>query len=91
LADCFRDVDGTIARIDRRGTGNTHDVCSRQLGRGTAPQEGVGLSHAIAESLIQRKVCARSLANADWQAFVLFATHFRDLAQTLSTQPGIIK
>jgi hypothetical protein len=27
-----------------------------QLGRGTAPQEGVGLSHAIAESLIQRKV-----------------------------------
>lgn len=27
-----------------------------QLGRGTAPQEGVGLSHAIAESLAQRSV-----------------------------------
>lgn len=62
-----------------------------QLGRGTAPQEGVGLSHAIAESLIQRKVSDDVCEYHRRQAFVLFATHFRDLAQTLNTQNGIVK
>ncbi|KAG9045603.1 MutS protein msh4 [Tulasnella sp. UAMH 9824] len=27
-----------------------------ELGRGTSPQEGIGISHAIAEELIHRKV-----------------------------------
>jgi DNA mismatch repair ATPase MutS len=29
-----------------------------ELGRGTSPREGVGISHAIAEGLIALKVCA---------------------------------
>ena len=28
-----------------------------EVGRGTSPLEGVGISHAIAESLIKTKVC----------------------------------
>jgi DNA mismatch repair protein MSH4 len=28
-----------------------------ELGRGTSPCEGVGISHAIAEALIELKVC----------------------------------
>ncbi|KZT24709.1 hypothetical protein NEOLEDRAFT_1156682 [Neolentinus lepideus HHB14362 ss-1] len=49
-----------------------------ELGRGTSPKEGVGISHAIAESLIQRK------------SFVFFATHFRELSMTLSRQPAVV-
>lgn len=28
-----------------------------ELGRGTSPREGVGISHAIAENLIELEVC----------------------------------
>nr|XP_019046481.1 hypothetical protein I302_05231 [Kwoniella bestiolae CBS 10118]OCF25411.1 hypothetical protein I302_05231 [Kwoniella bestiolae CBS 10118] len=49
-----------------------------ELGRGTAPLEGLGLSHAIAESLIER------------QAFVFFTTHFPDLAVTLGSLRGVV-
>ncbi|KAF7321085.1 MutS 4 [Mycena chlorophos] len=49
-----------------------------ELGRGTAPREGVGISHAIAEGLIQSK------------CFVFFATHFNELTTTLSRQPSVI-
>lgn len=28
-----------------------------ELGRGTSPVEGLGIAHAIAESLIETKVC----------------------------------
>ncbi|KAJ7607391.1 muts domain V-domain-containing protein [Roridomyces roridus] len=49
-----------------------------ELGRGTSPREGVGISHAIAEGLIERK------------SFVFFATHFKELATTLSRQPTVI-
>ncbi|ORY32843.1 DNA mismatch repair protein MutS [Naematelia encephala] len=49
-----------------------------ELGRGTAPQEGFGLSHAIGEALIRTK------------AFVYFATHFHDLATTLCSHPGVV-
>ncbi|RSH83103.1 MutS protein msh4 [Apiotrichum porosum] len=48
-----------------------------ELGRGTAPIEGVGLSQAIAEALIRAK------------SFVFFATHFQELAQTLCIFPGV--
>jgi DNA mismatch repair protein MSH4 len=49
-----------------------------ELGRGTSPQEGVGISHAIAESLIELK------------SFVFFATHFKELTTTLSRKPSVI-
>ncbi|KAJ3551161.1 hypothetical protein NM688_g4876 [Phlebia brevispora] len=49
-----------------------------ELGRGTAPREGVGISHAIAEHLIKLK------------AFVFFATHFSELVTTLSRQPSVV-
>ncbi|TFK57730.1 hypothetical protein OE88DRAFT_1671924 [Heliocybe sulcata] len=49
-----------------------------ELGRGTSPKEGVGISHAIAESLIQAK------------SFVFFATHFHELSTTLSRQPSVV-
>ncbi|KAG8923710.1 MutS protein msh4 [Tulasnella sp. 418] len=50
-----------------------------ELGRGTSPQDGLGISHAIAEELIHLK------------AFVFFATHFSDLSTTLSRYPSVIK
>ncbi|KAF9482407.1 hypothetical protein BDN70DRAFT_853443 [Pholiota conissans] len=49
-----------------------------ELGRGTSPREGVGISHAIAEGLIALK------------PFVFFATHFSELTKTLSRQPTVI-
>ncbi|KAG8975102.1 MutS protein msh4 [Tulasnella sp. 427] len=52
-----------------------------ELGRGTSPEEGIGISHAIAEELIHRKVV---------DAFVLFATHYQDLSTTLSRYPSVI-
>jgi DNA mismatch repair protein MSH4 len=69
-----------------------------QLGRGTAPQEGIGLSHAIAESLLNTKVSktfqrdVSLLLGADgFQAFVFFATHFRDLSMTLGPLSGVVR
>jgi len=49
-----------------------------ELGRGTSPSQGVGISHAIAEGLIALK------------SFVFFATHFSELTKTLSRQPTVI-
>ncbi|ESK84664.1 hypothetical protein Moror_13284 [Moniliophthora roreri MCA 2997] len=49
-----------------------------ELGRGTSPREGVGISHAIAEGLIEQK------------CFVFFATHFSELSTTLSRQPSVV-
>ncbi|CAK5271911.1 unnamed protein product, partial [Mycena citricolor] len=49
-----------------------------ELGRGTSPREGVGISHAIAEALIESR------------AFVFFATHFHELTTTLSRKPSVI-
>lgn len=49
-----------------------------EIGRGTSPLEGVGISHAIAEELIRLK------------CFVFFATHFHELTTTLSRQPSVI-
>ncbi|KAH8111431.1 muts domain V-domain-containing protein [Phellopilus nigrolimitatus] len=49
-----------------------------ELGRGTSPREGLGISHAIAERLIRIK------------AFVFFATHFSDVATSLSRQPSVV-
>ncbi|KAF7344644.1 MutS 4 [Mycena venus] len=49
-----------------------------ELGRGTSPQEGAGIAHAIAEGLIALK------------CFVFFTTHFDELTTTLSRQPSVI-
>ncbi|EIN13274.1 hypothetical protein PUNSTDRAFT_109550 [Punctularia strigosozonata HHB-11173 SS5] len=49
-----------------------------ELGRGTSPRDGVGISHAIAESLIKTK------------CFTFFATHFHELTMTLSRQPSVV-
>ncbi|KAG5337155.1 hypothetical protein C0989_010488 [Termitomyces sp. Mn162] len=50
-----------------------------ELGRGTSPRDGLGISHAIGEELIALK------------PFVFFATHFKELTLTLSRQPTVIK
>ncbi|KAK4690021.1 hypothetical protein P7C73_g80, partial [Tremellales sp. Uapishka_1] len=68
--------------------------CAEGLGRGTAPLEGVGIAHAIAEALIKTRVGVftpgiRILITS--QAFVFFATHFGDLSTTLSCHPGVQK
>ncbi|KAJ2926876.1 hypothetical protein H1R20_g10205, partial [Candolleomyces eurysporus] len=49
-----------------------------ELGRGTSPREGVGISHAIAEALIGAK------------ASVFFVTHFSELSATLSGHPTVV-
>ncbi|KAI0317904.1 muts domain V-domain-containing protein [Amylostereum chailletii] len=49
-----------------------------ELGRGTSPVEGIGISHAIAEVLI------------DMKCYVFFATHFHELSVTLSRQPTVV-
>jgi len=49
-----------------------------ELGRGTSPIEGIGISHAIAEKLIEMK------------SYVFFATHFSDLSVTLSRHPNVV-
>ncbi|GAA5833269.1 hypothetical protein JCM9279_001473 [Rhodotorula babjevae] len=50
-----------------------------ELGRGTSPEEGVGIAHAIAEEIIKSK------------AFCFFATHFKELAVTLpSRYPNVV-
>ncbi|KAL0950493.1 hypothetical protein HGRIS_007304 [Hohenbuehelia grisea] len=49
-----------------------------ELGRGTSPTEGLGMSHAIAEGLIETK------------CFVYFTTHFGELATTLSPKPNLV-
>lgn len=49
-----------------------------ELGRGTPPRDGVGISHAIAEELIRLK------------SYVFFATHFNELTTTLSRQPSVV-
>lgn len=52
-----------------------------ELGRGTSPREGLGISHAIAECLIRTKVCEfshpfyRELTAYVYQASVFFATY----------------
>ncbi|KIR59703.1 DNA mismatch repair protein MSH4 [Cryptococcus bacillisporus CA1873] len=51
-----------------------------ELGRGTSSLEGMGLSHAIAESLITRQ-----------QSIVFFTTHFQDLGVILGNLPGVVK
>ncbi|KAG8977624.1 MutS protein msh4 [Tulasnella sp. 425] len=54
-----------------------------ELGRGTAPQEGIGISHAIAEELIRRKPTGLELARlADLPPDVL--TEARRVAERLS-------
>lgn len=53
-------------------------VLCDELGRGTVPHEGFGISHAIAEALIDSK------------AFVYFATHFRELTDSLSVYPSVV-
>ncbi|KAI0028854.1 muts domain V-domain-containing protein [Vararia minispora EC-137] len=49
-----------------------------ELGRGTSPTEGVGISHAIAEALIDRKVLTPVFR------------HFHELSTTLSRQPSVV-
>ncbi|KAF9042120.1 muts domain V-domain-containing protein [Panaeolus papilionaceus] len=49
-----------------------------ELGRGTSPSEGVGLSHAIAEALIETK------------NLIKICRHFTELTKTLSHQPTVV-
>jgi len=45
-----------------------------ELGRGTSPREGVGISHAIAEGLIALKVRTTSIRVCPSRKLMLFAT-----------------
>ncbi|KPV74997.1 uncharacterized protein RHOBADRAFT_53908 [Rhodotorula graminis WP1] len=60
--------------------GSAHSlVLVDELGRGTSPEEGVGIAHAVAEEIIKSK------------AFCFFATHFKELAVTLpSRYPSVV-
>ncbi|KIM21051.1 hypothetical protein M408DRAFT_81053 [Serendipita vermifera MAFF 305830] len=49
-----------------------------ELGRGTSSQEGIGIAHAIAEELVDRK------------CMTFFTTHFSDLSTTLSRYPAVV-
>lgn len=49
-----------------------------ELGRGTSTRDGLCIAIAIAEALVES------------QAFVWFATHFRDLAKILSERNGVV-
>jgi len=49
-----------------------------ELGRGTSNQEGIGISFAICEKLLQKS------------AFTFFATHFRDLTIALDRYPNVV-
>ncbi|KAJ3808136.1 muts domain V-domain-containing protein [Lentinula aff. lateritia] len=51
-----------------------------ELGRGTSPREGIGISHAIAEGLIEQK-----------DAHLFCFRHFAELSTTLSRQPSVVK
>ena len=55
-----------------------------ELGRGTSPEEGVGLAHALAEEIIQSQVRRCSAARTDDQAICFFTTHFLQISHTLS-------
>ncbi|KAK7141971.1 hypothetical protein R3I94_011613 [Phoxinus phoxinus] len=48
-----------------------------ELGRGTSPEEGIGICHSICEFLINIK------------AFTLFATHFLELCQLETLYPNV--
>ncbi|XP_039522600.1 mutS protein homolog 4 isoform X2 [Pimephales promelas] len=48
-----------------------------ELGRGTSPEEGIGICHSICEFLISTK------------AFTLFATHFLELCQLENLYPNV--
>ncbi|KWU47134.1 hypothetical protein RHOSPDRAFT_31271 [Rhodotorula sp. JG-1b] len=59
--------------------GRTCLVIVDELGRGTSPDEGLGIAHAIAEEIIKAK------------ALCFFATHFRELSITLpSRYPNVV-
>jgi len=49
-----------------------------ELGRGTSPEEGVGLAHALAARIIRAG------------ATCFFATHFKELSTTLSRYPQLV-
>ncbi|BGP16624.1 MutS protein msh4 [Rhodosporidiobolus nylandii] len=49
-----------------------------ELGRGTSPEEGVGIAHAVAEEIVKSK------------AFCFFATHFKELSTTLDRYPNVV-
>ncbi|GAA5871540.1 hypothetical protein JCM8547_001367 [Rhodosporidiobolus lusitaniae] len=59
------------------GEGRACLVIVDELGRGTSPEEGVGIAHAIAEEIIKSK------------AFCFFATHFKELSRTLARYPNV--
>ncbi|GAA5880327.1 hypothetical protein JCM16303_003899 [Sporobolomyces ruberrimus] len=49
-----------------------------ELGRGTSPEEGIGIAHAIAEEILNSG------------AVCFFATHFKELPTTLSRYPNVV-
>ncbi|KIJ58731.1 hypothetical protein HYDPIDRAFT_178027 [Hydnomerulius pinastri MD-312] len=70
------DTDCTLASTHVLGLATPKTlVLVDELGRGTSPSEGIGISHAIAEELIKTKFLCR---------------HFHELSTTLSRQPSVV-
>ncbi|GAA5820617.1 hypothetical protein JCM11251_003078 [Rhodosporidiobolus azoricus] len=70
------DEEGGNGRERMEGKGSL--VIVDELGRGTSPEEGIGVAHAVAEEIIKSK------------AFCFFATHFKELSKTLSRYPNVV-
>ncbi|KAH7920485.1 hypothetical protein BV22DRAFT_1198859 [Leucogyrophana mollusca] len=64
-----------------------------ELGRGTSPVEGVGISHAIAEELIKHKVVTFRVARLRNGLLIgcSVSSSLRQLVTTLSRQPAVVK
>ncbi|GAA5984307.1 hypothetical protein JCM10908_006137 [Rhodotorula pacifica] len=61
------------------GSSRSRLVIVDELGRGTSPDEGLGIAHAIAEEIIKSK------------ASCFFATHFKELSITLPARyPNVV-
>ncbi|XP_073783842.1 mutS protein homolog 4 isoform X2 [Danio rerio] len=56
---------------------NSSLIIIDELGRGTSPEEGIGICHSVCEFLINLK------------AFTLFATHFLELCQLQTLYPNV--
>ncbi|XWW93997.1 hypothetical protein V2A60_001936 [Cordyceps javanica] len=69
----MRDMAFILRNVDQQSM-----VIIDELGRGTSTRDGLAISIAMAEALIQSK------------AFVWFATHFLDLARALGNRPGVL-
>lgn len=65
-----------------------------ELGRGTSTRDGLAIALSICEALVRSKVViqkqSHTLMLTYQQAYIWFATHFRDLALILEERVGVV-